>query len=91
MRGCPPSRAADHRRRQSQRTCQALAAVEHKIHTTRYDWRDTNTRNDLREALGQLERGPLPSEGTLPEVSKFVGRWTRRRRRRSARRGFRPG
>jgi hypothetical protein len=50
-----------------------LTTVEQHIHTTRYTRQDTDTRDDLREALGQLERGPLPSEGTLPEVSPFVG------------------
>jgi len=58
-----------------------LAAVEEVLRSGRYTAFDTDTRNDLREALGQLERGPLPSEGTLPEVSPFVGLPGQRRTR----------
>lgn len=50
-----------------------LADVEGRFQTATHTAEDTNTRADLREALGQVERGPRRNEGVLPEVAPFVG------------------
>lgn len=51
-----------------------LAGLEQRVLD---DGRDTvldrDTRVDYREAIAQLERGALPTEGVLPEISPVVG------------------